>query len=126
MEPPRSMVGPGPDDYRGGSDMGGGDHHVHGRLGHLQSNLLHFTCDSLSEHLRTLDRYTTLAAQEIAAAPPLVVRGVKHVLEQGEGKSVADGLDYVAAWNSAFLASEDLGEATQAFAMKRTPVFKGR
>jgi glycosyltransferase involved in cell wall biosynthesis len=41
--------------------------HVRGRLGHLEGNILHFTCDSLSEHLRTLDRYTTLAAQEIAA-----------------------------------------------------------
>ena len=41
--------------------------HVEGRVGHLESNLLHFTCDSLSEHLRTLDRYTTLAAQELAA-----------------------------------------------------------
>src|SRR5215813_6261936 len=27
----------------------------YGRLGHLNSNLLHFTCDSLSEHLKTLD-----------------------------------------------------------------------
>src|SRR5271166_2913492 len=41
--------------------------HVEGRVGHLESNLLHFTCDSLSEHLKTLDRYTTLAAQELAA-----------------------------------------------------------
>jgi len=40
---------------------------VGGRLGHLESNLLHFTCDSLSEHLKTMDRYTTLAAQELAA-----------------------------------------------------------
>lgn len=40
---------------------------ANGRVGHLQSNILHFTCDSLSEHLRTLDRYTTLAAQEIAS-----------------------------------------------------------
>jgi glycosyltransferase involved in cell wall biosynthesis len=40
---------------------------VDGRLGHLDSNILHFTCDSLSEHLKTLDKYTTLAAQEIAA-----------------------------------------------------------
>jgi len=40
---------------------------VRGRLGHLESNLLHFTCESLSEHLKTMDRYTTLAAQEIAA-----------------------------------------------------------
>jgi len=40
---------------------------VTGRVAHLESNLLHFTCESLSEHLKTLDRYTTLAAQEIAA-----------------------------------------------------------
>ena len=73
-----------------------------------------------------LDAAALALAGEIAAAPPLVVRGVKHVLDQGDGKSVADGLDYVAAWNSAFLASEDLGEATAAFAAKRPPVFKGR
>lgn len=41
--------------------------HPKGRLGHLQSNILHFTCDSLSEHLRTLDRYTTLAAEELVS-----------------------------------------------------------
>jgi hypothetical protein len=40
---------------------------VQGRVGHLQSNLLHFTCNSLSEHLKTMDGYTTLAAQEIVA-----------------------------------------------------------
>ncbi len=38
-----------------------------GHVGRLESNLLHFTCESLSEHLRTLDRYTTLAAQELIA-----------------------------------------------------------
>ncbi len=36
-----------------------------GRLGHLEGQILHYTCDSLSEHLRTLDRYTTLAAEQI-------------------------------------------------------------
>ncbi len=40
---------------------------VSGRVGHLQSNLLHFTCESLSEHIKTMERYTTLAAQELAA-----------------------------------------------------------
>jgi len=40
---------------------------VEGRIGHFEANLLHFTCDSLSEHVKTLDRYTTLAAQELAA-----------------------------------------------------------
>ncbi len=38
---------------------------VQGKVGHLDANLLHFTCDSLSEHLRTMDRYTTLAAQQL-------------------------------------------------------------
>lgn len=40
---------------------------VHGKTGHLQSNLLHFTCSSLSEHLKSLDRYTTLAAEGLVA-----------------------------------------------------------
>lgn len=40
---------------------------VAGTVGHLEANLLHFTCQSLSEHLRTMDRYTTLAAEQIIA-----------------------------------------------------------
>ena len=39
---------------------------VDGRVGQLESNILHFTCESLSEHVKTMERYTTLAAQEIA------------------------------------------------------------
>jgi glycosyltransferase involved in cell wall biosynthesis len=41
--------------------------HVDGSIGHLESDLLHFTCDSLSEHLKTMDRYTTLAAEQLIA-----------------------------------------------------------
>jgi len=40
---------------------------VDGPVGHLQGDLLHHTCDSYSEHLRTLNRYTTLAAREMRA-----------------------------------------------------------
>ena len=40
---------------------------VAGSTGHLDGDLLHFTCDSLSDHIKTLDRYTTLAAQELEA-----------------------------------------------------------
>jgi len=36
---------------------------VNGRIGHLEANLLHYTCDSLSQHLETMNRYTTLAAR---------------------------------------------------------------
>jgi glycosyltransferase involved in cell wall biosynthesis len=38
-----------------------------GRVGELQGNLLHYTCQSLSEHMRTMNGYTTLAAEELVA-----------------------------------------------------------
>lgn len=40
---------------------------LQGPVGHFKSNLLHFTCDSLSEHLKTMDRYTTLAAEQLVS-----------------------------------------------------------
>jgi DivIVA domain-containing protein len=51
MEPPRGMVGPGPDDYRGGSDMGGGDHHVQAAkvLGLAQEMADRLTAEAKSE-----------------------------------------------------------------------------
>ncbi len=65
-------------------------------------------------------------ASAIAANSPLVVQGAKAVLRAGEGRSVQEGLDYVAVWNSAFLLSDDLTEAMTAFAERRPPDFKGR
>ena len=45
-------------------------------------------------------------AREIAANPPLVVRGVKDVLDEQRIARVSSSLRYVAAWNSAFLPSQ--------------------
>src|SRR5262249_44339692 len=59
--------------------------------------------------------------RETAHNPPLVVQGIKRVMNYCAGKSVAEGLEYVAVWNSAFLQSEDLGEAMRAFAERRPP-----
>ncbi|MCT2587106.1 crotonase/enoyl-CoA hydratase family protein [Actinophytocola gossypii] len=76
------------------------------------------------------DRDAVLAAAralaaEIAANPPLVVQGVKDVLGQQREQRVAEGLRYVATWNAAFLPSEDVGEAIQAFVERRAPKFQG-
>ncbi|QRK13344.1 crotonase/enoyl-CoA hydratase family protein [Archangium violaceum] len=65
-------------------------------------------------------------ARKIADNPPLVVQGAKQVMEYCADKSVADGLRYVAVWNSAFLQSHDLAEAFAAYAERRPPRFQGR
>ncbi len=65
-------------------------------------------------------------AGEIAANSPIAVQGTKAVLAANEGRTVAEGLDYVATWNSGMLASDDLVEAMTAFMEKRTPKFTGR
>jgi enoyl-CoA hydratase len=65
-------------------------------------------------------------AAEIAANSPVAVQGTKAVLAANEGRTVAEGLDYVATWNAGMLASDDLVEAVTAFMEKRTPKFTGR
>ena len=64
-------------------------------------------------------------AGEIAQNPPLVVQGVKQVLAFGEGARIAEAERFVAVWNAAFLASNDLAEAMGAFMERRAPTFKG-
>jgi enoyl-CoA hydratase len=75
------------------------------------------------EHL--LEATFDLAGQ-IATNSPLAVQGTKAVLRAGEGRTIAEGLDYVALWNAAFLMSDDLNEALAAFSQKRPPEFKGK
>jgi glycosyltransferase involved in cell wall biosynthesis len=48
---------------------------VDGSVGHMEGNLLHFTCESLSEHIKTMDRYTTLAAEQLVASKQKVTWG---------------------------------------------------
>lgn len=73
-----------------------------------------------------LDAAARALANEIAGNPPLVVRGVKQILDQATRGAVAEGLERVATWNAAFLPSEDLAEAASAFAARRPPAWKGR
>ncbi len=64
-------------------------------------------------------------AAEIAANPPLVVQGIKDVLDEQRTAQVSASLRYVAAWNSAFLPSRDLTEGITAMFAKRPPEFTG-
>lgn len=66
-----------------------------------------------------------VTAAEIAANPPLTVRGVKDVLDQQRISQVSASLRYVAAWNAAFLPSKDLSEGIEATFAKRAPQFTG-
>jgi enoyl-CoA hydratase len=65
-------------------------------------------------------------ADRIAQNSPLAVQGAKAVLRACEHKTTAEGLDYVALWNTAFLESEDLAEAVRSFLEHRPPRFHGR
>jgi enoyl-CoA hydratase len=65
-------------------------------------------------------------ADRMAKNSPLAVQGTKRVMRYCEGKSVEDGLDFVATWNAAFIQSEDLKEAMMAFMQKREAKFTGQ
>ena len=77
-----------------------------------------------ADEAAALDRAHAIAAT-IAANSPLVTRGVKEVLEEERSERVARGLRHVAAWNSAFLPSDDLTEAVTSFMEKREPRYRG-
>ncbi len=64
-------------------------------------------------------------AAEIAANSPLAVQGTKSVLAANDGRTVDEGLEYVATWNTMYIQSNDLREAMTAFLERRTPDFSG-
>lgn len=65
-------------------------------------------------------------AEEIAANPPLAVRGTKEVMLFDQGASMDESLAYNAARSSMILPSEDLMEAVSAYLQKRKGDFKGK
>lgn len=74
---------------------------------------------------QTLMEAARQMAATIVANSTRTVQGVKQVLEHAQAHSEADGLEYVAQWNTNFFLSHDLDEALQAFRDKREPRFTG-
>ena len=87
----------------------------------LERGLVSRVCDN---HERLIEAAHDLA-RRIAVNSPLVVTGVKRVLQATQGRTMEEGLEFVARWNSSYLLSNDLTEAITAFFEKRDPDFKG-
>ncbi|GAB3698231.1 crotonase/enoyl-CoA hydratase family protein [Spirosoma flavus] len=79
-------------------------------------NHVYDTPDQLFEAATTL-------ARQIADNPASAVQGAKRVLNYSLNKSIEDGLQYVAVWNSSQLQSDDFSEAMQATLEKRKAEF---
>jgi enoyl-CoA hydratase len=62
-------------------------------------------------------------AQAIAAKSPLVITGIKHILNEGRSQTIEQGLDYVALWNSAMLQGDDVPRAVRAQMAKQFAVY---
>ena len=65
-------------------------------------------------------------AQEICTNSPLIIKGVKMILDKGEELTTDQSLDLVRMWSTSFLVSEDLQEGISALMEKREPKFKGK
>ena len=62
-------------------------------------------------------------AQEIASKSPLAIWGSKEMLNYSRDHSVADGLNYIATWQTGMFQPTDMIESFSAKADKRDPEF---
>ena len=62
-------------------------------------------------------------AKQIASKSPLVITGIKQVLNEGRDLTIDQGLEYVAVWNAGMLQGEDVPNAVKAQMAKQEAVF---
>jgi enoyl-CoA hydratase len=84
-----------------------------------------FLVNEVYDSHENLIREAEKLALEIAANSPLAVQASKDVLNYCIGKSVEDGLKYVASVSANIIPSNDLYEAATAQMEKRKPKFTG-
>nr|GAT60400.1 delta-2 dienoyl-CoA isomerase [Mycena chlorophos] len=63
-------------------------------------------------------------AKSIAGKSPVAVAGTKRVLNHSRDHSVAENLEYVAAWNAAALRTDDIPESLRAAQTRTAPKYK--
>ena len=72
----------------------------------------------------TMMREVTAIARSIARKSPLAVRGSKEMLLYSRDHSVAEGLNYIATWNSGMLCQADLEAGMRAQMEKKQAVYE--
>jgi enoyl-CoA hydratase len=74
------------------------------------------------DHEALLEGATKIAT-EIAARSPLAVWGSKEMINYARDHTVADGLDYIATWQTGMFHPTDMLESFKARGEKREPVY---
>lgn len=62
-------------------------------------------------------------ASLIASKSPVATMGTKHLINYSRDHTIIEGLNYTAAWNSAFLQTKDVKDAMLSGLEKRKPTF---
>ena len=81
------------------------------------------TCRVVSQD--DLERETALLAAQLAAAPPIVARGIKQAFCLDDRQHLEQALDEEIRWQVTCFRSKDCREGLQAFFEKRPPRFQG-
>ena len=69
-------------------------------------------------------REVTVIARAIAAKAPLAIRGTKEMVLYSRDHTVAEGLNYIATWNSGMMSQADLQAGMQAQMSKTQAVYE--
>ncbi|KAM0739618.1 hypothetical protein ACQRIT_004802 [Beauveria bassiana] len=80
------------------------------------SNVFPTKADALIEAFRV--------AKTLSGKSPVAVQTVKHFLDYGRDRTVADGLQYQLAYNTAVIQTNDVPDAIKALTSKQAPVFE--
>jgi 2-(1,2-epoxy-1,2-dihydrophenyl)acetyl-CoA isomerase len=81
------------------------------------------TCRVVSQD--ALEQETALLAAQLAAAPPIVVRGIKQAFCLDDRQHLEQALDEEIRWQLTCFRSKDCREGLEAFFEKRPPRFQG-